>query len=161
MDLTHLHLLTNHIPILGSIFGLALVAWALLRRSDLLLKSAVQALVLIGLASVAVYFTGEPAEHGIRTLPDFSRSIAHAHEEAAELATIAMAAFTLVAAFLLWSSRGRTMRRGEGMVALLGAIAVSAMMGYAGFLGGRVRHTEIRSASMQVDTALTRHGDGR
>jgi xanthine/uracil permease len=152
MDFAHLHLLTNHIPILGAIFALALIVWALLKRSDVLLRTALQGMVLIGLVSVGVYFTGEPAEHAIRTLPDFSRPIAHAHEEAAELATIAMGVVTLVAAFLLWRSRGRAMSRAEGVVALCGALVVSAMMGYAGFMGGRVRHTEIRPAGMPADT---------
>jgi hypothetical protein len=150
MNFPHLHLLTNHVPVLGSIFALALLAWALLRRDFGLVKTAVGGLVLIGLASIAVYFTGEPAEHAIRQLPDFSREYAHAHEEAAELATIAFGVVTLICAVLLWRARGRAMTRREGLVALFGAIVVSAMMGYAAFIGGRIRHTEIRPGNSGV-----------
>jgi hypothetical protein len=155
MNYPHLHLLTNHIPVLGSIFGLALLAWGMIRRDASLVKTAVGGLMLVGLASVAIYFTGEPAEHAIRKLPDFSREYAHAHEEAAELATIVFGVFALLAAGMLWRARGRSMTTREGVVALIGAIVVSVMMGNAAFIGGRIRHTEIRPDTTTITTPST------
>ena len=32
MDPAHLHLMLNHIPVLGTAFGMALIAWALFRK---------------------------------------------------------------------------------------------------------------------------------
>jgi hypothetical protein len=34
MNSAHLHLMLNHIPVLGMGFGLALLGWALLRKSE-------------------------------------------------------------------------------------------------------------------------------
>ena len=34
MDPAHLHLMLNHIPVLGTAFGMALIAWALFRKSE-------------------------------------------------------------------------------------------------------------------------------
>jgi hypothetical protein len=155
MNYPHLHLLTNHIPVLGSMFGLALLAWGLIRRDASLVKTALGGLVLVGLATIAIYFTGEPAEHAIRNLPDFSREYAHDHEEAAELATIAFGLFALLGAAILWRARGRPMRTREGVLSLIGAIIVSVMMGNAAFIGGRIRHTEIRPGTTTITTPNT------
>src|SRR5437868_4962602 len=101
MSITHLHLLLNHVPVVG-IFGLVvlfvLAAW---RRSSELGKVALGLTVTLAAIAVGVYFTGEPAEELVEHLPGFDKRLVEAHERAAMVATIAFTSIGLVAAALL------------------------------------------------------------
>ena len=67
MNQVHLHLLMNHLPILGVPFGLLLLCAGMLRQSDELKKAALLTFVVAALLAVPVYFTGEPAEISVRS----------------------------------------------------------------------------------------------
>ena len=75
MNVVHLHLLLNHLPVIGSVFGLLLLAVAAWRRSDELSKVSLGFLALLGAASIVVYLTGEPAQDAVENLPGFSEAI--------------------------------------------------------------------------------------
>ena len=86
MNGAHLHLLINHIPVLGTFFGLALLAFGVWKRSDDLRKAALGTLVIVALGAVAAYLTGEPAEDVVKGLPGVSRPLMSRHEDAAGIA---------------------------------------------------------------------------
>jgi hypothetical protein len=52
MTLTHLHLVLNHVPVLGTAFGLALLAFGIWRRSTELKKTALGVFVLTALMAL-------------------------------------------------------------------------------------------------------------
>ena len=66
MNLTHLHLALNHLPVLGPAFALALLLFGVWRRSEDIKKAALGAFLLIAVFSVPAYMTGEPAEDGVK-----------------------------------------------------------------------------------------------
>ncbi|MGH7696448.1 MAG: hypothetical protein ACRENH_15790, partial [Gemmatimonadaceae bacterium] len=88
MNIVHLHLLLNHVPVIGAALGSGLLAYALVRRNSELAKVAFILLSALGLLAVAVFFTGEPAEEAIEHLPGFSGAITEEHEELARLSTV-------------------------------------------------------------------------
>lgn len=69
MNLTHLHLLLNHLPVVGTICGAGLLAFTLSRRSNDLKRAALGLLVISALVAIPAYLTGEPAEDGVKGLP--------------------------------------------------------------------------------------------
>lgn len=144
MSYAHLHLLVNHLPVIGPVFGLGLFLFALWRGSNELIKASLGVFVVIGAVAIAVYFTGDPAAHEIRNLPDYSREITHRHEDAALIATIATGVFGAVSLWILYVFRGRPVSTSAARLALLGGIVVAGLMAYTALLGGQVRHTEIR-----------------
>lgn len=75
MNAPHLHLLLNHVPVLGSAFGLGLLAFALWRKSDELKKTAFGVFVIAALLAVPGYLSGEPAEEGVESLPGVFKAI--------------------------------------------------------------------------------------
>ena len=156
MSLTHLHLLLNHFPVIGTLIGVAFLASAVIRKSSELSKVSLGLFAVIGVVTLIVFFTGEPAEERIEKLPDFSESITEKHEEFALLATIVVSAIGAVAVALLALFRGRELPRQITLVAFALAIVGGGMMGYTAMLGGQVRHTEIRSGSA---TSVTEPGD--
>lgn len=149
MNIAHLHLMLNHFPVVGSVIVALLLALALYRRSDELGRASLLLAGLVGAASVVVYFTGGPAEELVERLPGVSEAITEQHEEAALVATIVVAALGALSLIALAMHRGRRAlsRRTTG-AALALALVACGVMGYTAFLGGQVRHTEIRSGAV-------------
>ena len=69
MNPSHLHLMLNHIPVVGMPFGLALVSLAFLRKSEELKRISLGFITIIALLAIPVYLTGEPAEELVENLP--------------------------------------------------------------------------------------------
>jgi hypothetical protein len=145
MNGPHWHLILNHIPVLGTAFGLGLLLFALWRKSDELKKAAFGALVIIALLAVPAYLTGEPAEGGVKGLPGVVKSDIEHHEEAATIAFVGVLVLGLGALLgLIVSRRGRTVPVWFSSLIVAAALIVSGLMAWTANLGGQVRHTEIR-----------------
>jgi len=123
MSLVHLHLLMNHIPVIGILFvAIVLIAGLRMRSSDMAKLGLV---MLAGVAAVSaiVYFTGEPAEDAVEKLAGVSRAFIHSHEEAAELAFIGAAIAGVLGVAALWTYRKRALPRWAAGAALAVVIA--------------------------------------
>ena len=145
MNTAHLHLLFNHLPVLGTAFGLGILGFALWRRSQEVKQVAFGLLVVTALLAIPAYLTGEPAESVVKSLPGVSAAVIERHEEAAGVAfasLLALGVFAFVGILLF--RRGRLIPVWFGVVVLVGAMAVSGLMAWTAKLGGEVRHTEIR-----------------
>ena len=147
MSLTHLHLVLNHFPMIGTIIGTGLLAFAIVTRKNDLVKTTLGIFVILAVISVAVYFTGESAEEAIEHLPGFSEAITERHEESASVATVTMAAFGVMCLGALVAFRRKQFPRWITVASLVFAILTGGAMGYTAMLGGQVRHTEIRSGN--------------
>jgi uncharacterized membrane protein len=154
MNIVHLHLVLNHLPVIGASLGVLLLAAALLRRSEELSRVSLVLFVLLGVASVVVYLTGEPAEEAVEKLAGFSKSILERHEDAALLATIAMGGVGVLALLALFAFRRRPIPRWATGTGLVLALSVATLMGYTANLGGQIRHTEIRAADTTESPAF-------
>jgi uncharacterized membrane protein len=148
MDLTHLHLILNHIPVIGYFTGFLLLVWGILRRYDEVSKTGLVVLVVSAVVALPVYLTGEPAEEIVENLPGFSEQFIELHEDAALVSLIlaivagAAALFALVAIRFLSSKVGT----GAAYVCLLISFVTGASMAYTANVGGQIRHSEIRTS---------------
>ncbi len=152
MNAAHIHLLLNHIPVLGTVFALGLLVVALWRKSEELKKIALGCFVLVALVAVPAFFTGEPVEKVVSGLPGVSKAIIEQHEEAATAAFIGLAILGFAALIILAVavSLKRPIAQWLTLLVLAGSCLVSGLMVWTANLGGQVRHTEIRSASALV-----------
>jgi hypothetical protein len=144
MSLTHLHLLVNHVPIIGSAIAVVLLAWALLARSRELQRAGLLLVVVCGLAGFVAKQTGEEAEEQIESLPWAQKELIHEHEEAADKATIVMLIAGIAGAVALVRMRKEGAARAETIATTVVAAAGFALMAWTGFEGGHIRHEEIR-----------------
>jgi hypothetical protein len=151
MSGVHIHLLVNHAPILGALFALALLAASFVWAPDTLRRTALVVLVSVGLAGAAANYSGEPAEDAIRGFPGVQRALIHDHEEMGEVSFYAAAALGVLALGALLRWRRAPVPPVAALGALAGAAVVSGMMAYTGLLGGRVRHSEVRSGATAAD----------
>jgi hypothetical protein len=148
MNLTHLHLALNHVPVLGTVFGLALFAYALWRKNNDIEKVALGVFVLAALLAIPTYFTGEPAEETIKSLPGVFESLIERHESAATIAFSALGVLGLISIVgLVAFRRGKLIPPWFASVTLAVAILVSGLMTWTANMGGKIRHSEIRPAN--------------
>lgn len=150
MNGAHLHLLINHLPIIGSFLALPLVALALWRNRDLsLLGAAVLVLGLGALGGFGASATGEGAEEVVEEMPAVSESAIHVHEERAELAqVISGLTAALGIGLLVWRVRKAESVPRVALAGLLGAsLASAAAMAAVGASGGIIHHPEIREGA--------------
>ena len=146
MSWAHIHLALSHVPVIGLLIVLLLLAVARLRRSTELTRASYVLLVLVAASAVVVYLTGEPAEELVENLPGFSEAIVEEHEEVALIATIGMVALGLVAFVGLIRFRGpRIAPAWYGRGVLLLALLMGGVIAWTANLGGQIRHSEIRA----------------
>lgn len=147
MNWAHVHLLLNHIPIVAMPFALALLIFALWSKHEPTKTFALSSIIAIGALTIPVYLTGEPAEPFLKDLPGIMESLIKDHEEMGELSLIAVlvTAAGAAASLFLRSLRWRPLLL-KGTLAF--ACVSVGLLGYTGFLGGKIRHTEIRAVSI-------------
>jgi hypothetical protein len=154
MNGAHLHLLMHHAPVLGTFFGLALLAFATWKRSVELRKAALGTFVIAALAAVANYLTGEPAEDVVKGLPGISAALIDRHDDAAGIALGGAIALSVLAlGGLIWFRRGKPIKNWFSTLALAAAILVTGLMAWTASLGGQIRHTEIRPDAVPMTTS--------
>lgn len=150
MDLHHLHLALNHIPVLGLIFGVAILAYASLRRQDSVVRVAFGLFGASGVGAVAAYLTGEGAEEVVENIAAVPHAVIESHEEMGLIALIAAAVVGGLALIALVVWRTVDIPRWVIGVAFVLAIGAGGVVGYTANLGGQIRHVELRSSAVQV-----------
>jgi len=146
LNAAHIHLLLNHLPIIGTLVGLLLLAAALLRKSDELNRVSFAAFIVTALITIPVYLTGEPTANIVEKLPDVTEVMVDAHQESALISFIAVGILGIIAVWGLWRYRMADIIPQRFAVILLAvSVVVNGLMTWTGFLGGQIRHTEVRS----------------
>lgn len=154
MNPVHMHLLLNHLPVIGTIVTIALLAWALLRRSREMTRASFGMFFVSALLGVAVYLTGEPAEHLVEDLAGVSHDAIEAHEEAALMATVLLAGLgALALGGLVAFRKAPAIPRGFAALVLALSLVPATAMGWTANLGGQIRHSEIRAGQEQAATS--------
>lgn len=162
MNLTHVHLLLNHIPVIGVGFALLLLVASLLKKSDDLKRASLWLFILSALVALPTYFTGEPAEETVERLPGVSHAIIESHEEAALFALLAIEVLGVLAlAALFLYRRSENLARLLVLASLVVALVAGGLMGWTANLGGQIRHTEIRSQTAGDAQGSQGHEDDR
>jgi hypothetical protein len=149
MDTGHLHLMLNHLPVLGAPALLGLLAWGLAGRMPSLTRGALWLIVALAAVTLAVYLTGEAAEELVEGLPSFRKPLVEQHEKIALWATVLVVATGVFAAVALWRSRrgpdgGQTITR----LVLLGLAVSTGVLAWTAWTGGPIGHPELRPAAM-------------
>jgi len=140
----HWHLVTNHLPVVGSLAALLLLAWALIKNSDESKRIALTAVVLVALVSIPAFLTGEPAERLLKGLPGISKRWMSNHESIANTALwVAIGAGVLALAVLLFFRKARPIPRWAIVLVLLVMLAVGSLMARTANYGGKIHHPEI------------------
>jgi hypothetical protein len=149
----HLHLMINHIPVVGLLFGVALLAVGMKKNSTDLNLAALCTFLFISVVALAVFFTGDPAEDVLKKVAginekELEKFIAP-HEEAGLVFLITMIVAGIISAFGIFKFSKTKVLNPTLLKALL-AVSIIALLlaGRTAQLGGQIRHSEVRAASI-------------
>lgn len=151
MNPAHLHIILNHIPVIGVPFAAALLGYGLLRKSEEVKTASLLAFVIIAALTIPTFLAGKAAEDMIEHLPGVSEQLIETHEGAALtglIATLALGAVSL--GILLLSRRLKAVATPLIIGVLIFSVAVGGWLARTANLGGRIRHTELREGAPAV-----------
>lgn len=150
MNLAHLHLVLNHMPVVGIPLALVFLIHGSINKNNNSQKFSLWVLTVISVLILPVYFTGEPAEHAVEHLPGIFESLIKSHEEAAEvsLVLVLLTGISSCLALYFYNQEKKLKNLIKGTILL--AIVASGSLAYTANLGGKIRHVEARSDSISM-----------
>lgn len=144
MTTAHLHLLVNHLPIIGFFLAIPLLGLAVLRRHERgPLIGALGVVVLSAAGGGIALATGEPAEELVEGLPGVQEAAIERHEERAEFATVLAALSAVGAVGVAWAARRGPTPLAPTLALTASVVVTAGAMAWTGQAGGLVRHTEL------------------
>lgn len=149
MNTTHLHLLLNHFPVIGTLIGSLILLYGIIKKQGTAKYLAALILTALALISIPVYLTGEPAEETIEKLPGVSEAMIELHEDAANIAIWLMGITgiaSLISLLLQWKKA--VLANTFFVITFLSSAICFAGMARTGYYGGQIRHSEIRNGSI-------------
>ena len=149
VNVSHLHLIANHIPTLGTVVVLALLTIAIFRRDENLKLVGLEILFAVTVLTLPVFISGGAAYTKLRSTPGISANAIRLHQD------VAIYGFTWLqfAGFIGWLALWRARRQGRVPTGLFVAsfvltIMSLVVMGRAANLGGDIHHPEIAGAAI-------------
>lgn len=163
MNAAHLHLLLNHIPVIGTAITIFVLLIGIIKKSDDVKKVSILILILTALITIPVYVSGTNAEEMIEgNYEDVDETFIDQHEDFALYSFIAMdiaGAVALLAMFLF--RKPRVLPDSFAYIMVIILCIVFGMMAYTANLGGRIHHPEIRIDKLPWESASTQNNSGK
>jgi len=149
MNAAEIHLALNHLPVFGYILFTPLFLYALWKKNDQLLRVSSLFFVLLSVAAIVVFNSGEGAEEILEQTVDVGDEIIHEHEESAEISFWLLSISGLAAALVLALRASTANLKQYRLLLILGAllVATSLSSAYTAHLGGLIRHPEMNASS--------------
>jgi uncharacterized membrane protein len=149
MDPAHLHLLLNHLPVIGTVFGLLILMSGYILKQPPVKKTALLVFILSAVFALPAFLSGEGAEEVVEGLAVVENSFVETHEEWASVYVWFAGGLGILAAItLLFDFRKLAFSKYlYGVVLLLSLISIG-ISSRVSTTGGEIRHTEIRNGFM-------------
>ncbi len=146
MNDTHLHLLINHFPIVGTIFGLGILIFGIIQKNKSVQNTAYIIFLICMILGKFSMFTGEKAEEIVENL-GISHELIHEHEKQAETYMKMAYALGLISIISLLANVKNHPKSKLFSILTLTLAAVTIFLSKSvGTSGGEIRHTEINQS---------------
>jgi hypothetical protein len=140
----HWHILLNHLPSIGAVFGLVLLLAALYLKSEDLRRTSLLTFVLMSLLAIPTYITGAATKWAIQGNEGISLDVIAVHQDSALLALTFLGITGCFAWLGLWQTRRNSNPPGwNNWIVLAFAILAVGFIVKTGSLGGDINHPEI------------------
>lgn len=154
MNPAHLHIILNHIPVIGIPFGIAILSYGFLRRNAQIRTLGLLVFVVIALITIPTYLAGKAAEDMVEHLPGVEEDLIENHERAATIALVATSVLGGLALIRLLVPTRFSMVGGPlTILVFVLSLGVAVWLGRTANLGGQIRHSEIRDSAASVGDA--------
>ncbi len=146
MNDAHLHLLVNHVPLIGIAFGFGILLAGMLMKNEEIKKVAYVLYIISTVFGALSMATGEGAEEAVEHLPGVTHSLIHEHEEHAEKLMVLMYAMGILSILSFYFSIKKISFHKITSFLILGVSLFAGYLAYeVGATGGVIRHSEIRT----------------
>jgi len=147
MTYSHIHIVLNHFPSIGTVFGLALLIYGLWKKDQHLQVVSFVLFLIIAMLAIPVATTGGAADMAISERPGVNLAMIELHRDSAITAFTALMLTGTFAWLALWQIRRFRAPSQWTVWTVLGlALVTQALMMQTGTLGGEISHPEIRAA---------------
>ncbi|MBX7243146.1 MAG: hypothetical protein K1X92_15485 [Bacteroidia bacterium] len=151
MNQAHLHLIFNHLPIIGTLIGILTLLAGFVLKSSAVKRTALGIFIFAALTAIPSMLTGEGAEEVVETLPGVSENLIEAHEELASIFIWVVSALGILSLItLIFDLAAKNLKQILYFLTLVLALGAMILGQKVGTSGGEIRHTEIRSQSGQA-----------
>lgn len=145
MNPAHLHLIFNHLPIMGMIFSLLVLLAGFLLKNRIVKLTALGLYVVTALTALPAFFSGEGAEESIEHLDGVSHDLIEHHEDEGKLFLITCLLTGAASLLAFWLDRKNHSMAPSALFGVLALGIAGIVTGQmAGTSGGYIRHPEIR-----------------
>lgn len=142
----HIHLITNHIPVVGILLSTGVLAYGVLQQKEEIIRVALWLVVIVAILSNIAFLSGDGAADIVKKLPGISKDLIHAHEEAAEVAftLLEISGGIALLSLLIWRRRP-SLPRFAVWACLAMAVMSCGAVGLVANRGGQIHHPEIQT----------------
>ena len=156
MNDAHLHMVVNHFPIIGTIFGFGILIIGLILKNKTLMNTSYVLFIIATIFAAFSMGTGEGAEELVEDMPNIGKQIIHEHEELAEKFAIVLyvlAGLSLLGLYLNFKNNIKA-KLLSFLIVAISAIGLFLAQ-KVGTSGGEIRHTEIRANASTLNSGGT------
>ena len=86
LNAAHWHLLVNHLPIIGGMFGILVLLWGIIRKNAPIVNLSLMLFIACAIFSIIASQTGESAEQYLKSLKVIDEIYLERHVAAADIA---------------------------------------------------------------------------
>lgn len=146
----YLHILINHVPVIGTGIVLFVLIYGVIRRSDEIKKLALVLMLLTSLVTIVVFNSGEKSGQVVEGIAGVNEDFIAPHAEFADYSYKAAIAVGIISLVLLIAYRKKHLPVYIVIIFFLLAAGVNGMMAWTSHLGGKINHLEIMGESPLV-----------
>ena len=162
MNDAHLHLVVNHFPIIGTIFGFGILVAGIIFKNNSVKNVAYVLFVIASLFAAFSMGTGEGAEEAVEEMPNVGKHIIHEHEEMAEKLALVLYVLGVISLLGLYTNiKNHNKSKLISYLALTIAAIGVFLAQQVGTTGGEVRHTEIRANATATSVTTPENGEDK
>jgi uncharacterized membrane protein len=156
MNFVHIHLLLNHLPVIGAIIGFGLFLISFFGKNDDLRRGSLIVFAAMALIAIPAFASGKGAQLMLKGKPGISDAFMQRHEGAAMLALWFLEATGAFALAGLWQLHRRArMARWNLLALLIFSLLAVGLMVRTGNTGGEISHPEVRARQEATPTEGT------
>lgn len=160
MNDAHLHMVVNHFPIIGSIFGLGVLTVGIILKNKTIKNTAYSLFIVAAIFAAISMATGDGAEEMVEDMPNIGRKIIHDHEETAEKLAIVLYLLGIISVAGLYTNfKNHSKAKLVSFLALTISLVAIFLAKETGTSGGEIRHTEIRTDAITKNLTNEKDAD--
>lgn len=143
MNAAHVHLLINHVAVIGSFLGIVVLLFGIYKKAPNTLNAAYTILIISAIGCVIAYLSGEGAEETVEQIAGVTESTIEPHEDAAQFTIVSFSILGILALIGLVVNRFKvSLQRSMSIAVLVIGILSCLLAARTAWLGGKIRHGE-------------------